>query len=131
MSENPLQPVDRATVLSFTRLPRRPEGPTVLDMLDGVSLLMDRLFQIPGTRMRFGLNSILMMIPVLGDSIPLCNAAKDNAVTSAILSLTTSQPNGAFVEATLNANVGATNTNIVDTSANPAVSRHTAEKGVA
>jgi hypothetical protein len=58
--------------------------------------------------------------PVTGDSIPLCNTAKDNAVTTAILSLTTSQPNGAFVEATLNANVGATNTNIIDTSANPA-----------
>ncbi len=70
MSENPIQPVERATVLSFTRLPRRPQGPTVLEMLDGLSLLMDRLFQIPGTRMRFGLNSILMLIPILGDIIP-------------------------------------------------------------
>jgi len=60
--------------------------------------------------------------PVTGDSIPLCNAAKDNAVTSAILTLTNAMPNGAFVETTLNAipTTGTTNTSIVDTSANPA-----------
>jgi hypothetical protein len=41
--------------------------------------------------------------PVTGDSIPLCDAEADNGVTSAILTLTTAVPNGAFVEATLNA----------------------------
>jgi hypothetical protein len=69
MPENPIQPVDRATVISITRLPR-PGGPTVLDMLDWVSLLMDRLFQVPGTQVRFGLNSIFLLIPILGDIIP-------------------------------------------------------------
>lgn len=57
---------------------------------------------------------------VTGDSIPVCNAAKDNAVTSAILALTTPMPNGAFVETTLNGTTATTNTNIVDTSGNPA-----------
>jgi hypothetical protein len=41
--------------------------------------------------------------PVTGDSIPLCDAEADNGVTSAILTLTAAVPNGAFVEATLNA----------------------------
>src|SRR5213593_3387607 len=40
---------------------------------------------------------------VTGDSIPLCNAERDNGVTTAILTLTTAMPNGAFVETTLNA----------------------------
>jgi hypothetical protein len=31
---------------------------------------MDRLFEVPGTRMRFGLNTILLVVPVLGDIIP-------------------------------------------------------------
>jgi uncharacterized protein DUF4112 len=68
--DEPLQPADRAKVLWIRRLPHRPEGKTVLDLLDGLSLLMDRLFQVPGTRLRFGLNSLLLMLPVLGDVIP-------------------------------------------------------------
>ena len=70
MPENTVQPVDRATVLSVTRLPRRSEAPTVLDLLDWVSLLMDRLFQVPGTRVRFGLNTIFLLLPIIGDLIP-------------------------------------------------------------
>src|SRR5258706_1859526 len=59
---------------------------------------------------------------VTGDSIPICNAARDNAVTTAILTLTTPMPNGAFVETTLNAqpSTGTTNPNIVDVAGNPA-----------
>jgi hypothetical protein len=70
MPEQSLQPVDRATVLSVKRLPRAPEGPTLLDLLDRVSLVMDRAFEVPGTRLRFGLNTILMAVPLLGDLIP-------------------------------------------------------------
>jgi hypothetical protein len=58
-----------------------------------------------------------------GDSIPICTAAKDNAVTTAIVTVATALPNGSFVETTLNAIPavgGTTNTSIVDTSANPA-----------
>jgi hypothetical protein len=39
--------------------------------------------------------------PVTGDSIPACNAARDNGVTTATLQLTTALPNGSFVETTL------------------------------
>src|SRR5947199_4961580 len=71
MSEKSLQPIDYAKVISVTRLPGRPDGsPTVLDMLDGLSRLMDRAFQLPGTNIRFGLNSILLLLPILGDLIP-------------------------------------------------------------
>lgn len=38
--------------------------------LDWISFIMDRWFQVPGTRLRFGLNSILLLLPVLGDIIP-------------------------------------------------------------
>lgn len=69
MSENPLQPIERPTVISVKPVPRRPEG-TVLDLLDWLSLVMDRLFEVPGTRLRFGLNSVLLLLPVLGDIIP-------------------------------------------------------------
>jgi hypothetical protein len=41
-----------------------------LALLDGLSLVMDRLFEIPGTRLRFGLNSLLLLLPILGDIIP-------------------------------------------------------------
>jgi len=58
--------------------------------------------------------------PVLDDSIPLCTAARDNGVTSAVLQLTNAIPNGAFVEATLNATAGTTNTNITDSAGNAA-----------
>ena len=59
---------------------------------------------------------------VTGDSIPVCNAAKDNATTTAILSLATAMPNGAFVETTLNAIAPSTtrNTNIIDQANNSA-----------
>lgn len=55
---------------------------------------------------------------VLSDGIPDCNAARDNGVTTAVLQLTSAMPNGAFVEATLNANVGTTNINIEDAAGN-------------
>jgi hypothetical protein len=40
--------------------------------------------------------------PVTGDSIPTCNTARDNLVTTATLQLTNPLPNGSFVETTLN-----------------------------
>src|SRR6266550_353965 len=59
---------------------------------------------------------------VTGDSIPICNAARDNAVTTAILTLNTPMPNGAFVETTLNAQPvgGTSNPDITDVAGNPA-----------
>lgn len=41
-----------------------------LAMLDVISFVMERLVVIPGTKQRAGLNSVLMLVPVLGDVIP-------------------------------------------------------------
>jgi hypothetical protein len=70
MPEKDLQPVERANVLWMRHLPPRQAERQVIDLLDWLSLVMDRLFEIPGTRIKFGLNSILLLIPVLGDVIP-------------------------------------------------------------
>jgi hypothetical protein len=57
-----------------------------------------------------------------GDTIPICTATKDNAVTSAQIVMPTNVTPGAFVEVTLNETVlgAGTNTSIVDTSGNVA-----------
>jgi hypothetical protein len=45
-------------------------GQPPLVLLDKLSFVMDRLFLVPGTRLRIGLNSILLLVPVVGDIIP-------------------------------------------------------------
>jgi hypothetical protein len=62
----------------------------------------------------------------VGDTIPICTAAFDNAVTTATVVLgagVNTPPPGSLVETTLNETVlgAGTNTSIVDTSSNPAV----------
>jgi len=42
----------------------------LLARLDKLSFVMDRLYQVPGTRLRLGLNTILLLVPVLGDILP-------------------------------------------------------------
>jgi hypothetical protein len=46
---------------------RRPA--TALDLLDFLSLMMDRCFEAPGGKRRFGLSSLLPFVPVLGDVV--------------------------------------------------------------
>ena len=48
--------------------PRQINSP--VELLDLVSFLMDRCFIVPGTDVRFGLNAIFLLLPVLGDVIP-------------------------------------------------------------
>jgi hypothetical protein len=43
---------------------------TPAEFLDLVSYLMDRCFVLPGTNVRFGLNAVFLVLPVLGDIIP-------------------------------------------------------------
>ena len=57
---------------------------------------------------------------VATDSIPDCNTAMDNGVTTATLQLSAPMPNGAFVETTLNASSGTIQAEIVDAAANAA-----------
>jgi hypothetical protein len=47
-----------------------PAPPSVVSMLDFVSYLMDRLVPVPGTKLRVGLNTPLMAVPILGDVVP-------------------------------------------------------------
>lgn len=43
------------------------KGP--LALLELLSFLMDRAFEVPGTKVRFGLNSMLLLVPLAGDLI--------------------------------------------------------------
>jgi hypothetical protein len=63
-----LIPVDppEMTPVVVKRLPRRVE---VIDLLEGVSHLMDRHFEVPGSRVRFGVSTLLLLLPGLGDLI--------------------------------------------------------------
>lgn len=61
LQEQPL----RGEVLERTVAPK-----PLVALLDLVSLIMDRLVQVPGTRVRFGLNSFFLLLPILGDVIP-------------------------------------------------------------
>ena len=52
----------------------------VLALLDLLSFVMDRLFEVPGTKVRFGLNTVLLALPILGDAF-------SSAVSMAILAV--------------------------------------------
>jgi hypothetical protein len=47
-----------------------PRAASPIEVLDLVSYVMDRCFEIPGTDIRVGLNAILLFLPLLGDIIP-------------------------------------------------------------
>jgi hypothetical protein len=48
---------------------RGAQGADLIRLLDRVSFLMDRLVPIPGTRLRAGLNTLLLLLPVAGDTL--------------------------------------------------------------
>jgi hypothetical protein len=52
----------------------------VLTLLDLTSFVMDRLVEVPGTKIRVGLNTLLLIVPVLGDAV-------SSAVSAAILAV--------------------------------------------
>lgn len=60
------QPESIPVVVTRREVSQRPE---LIDVLDGLSHLMDRCFEVPGTRVRFGINSLLLLLPGLGDLI--------------------------------------------------------------
>lgn len=62
----PSKPPEVTPVVVLGRTPPRPEA---IDLLDGISYLMDRCFEVPGSNARFGLNSLLLLLPGLGDVI--------------------------------------------------------------
>jgi hypothetical protein len=52
----------------------------MLAVLDLVSFVMDRLFEVPGTKVRVGLNTLLLLLPIFGDAL-------SSAVSIAILTI--------------------------------------------
>jgi hypothetical protein len=62
----PSTPQKLTPVVIVSREPRRFE---TIDLLDGLSRLMDRCFTIPGSDFRFGINSLLLLMPGIGDAI--------------------------------------------------------------
>ena len=52
----------------------------ILALLDMTSFVMDRLFEIPGTKVRVGLNTLLLLLPIAGDAL-------SSAVSVAILAI--------------------------------------------
>jgi hypothetical protein len=65
----PDQPITRRPLQGEILLPPRQINSPV-ELLDLVSFLMDRCFVVPGTDVRFGLNAVFLLLPVLGDVIP-------------------------------------------------------------
>src|SRR5438552_3686260 len=63
-----VQPSNSQTPVTVTRI-LRPGEQDVLPLLESLSYLMDRCFEVPGTKTRFGLNSLLLLVPVLGDLV--------------------------------------------------------------
>ena len=58
----------------------QPQQQSVLALLDLLSFVMDRLFEAPGTKVRFGLNTVLLLLPIAGDAL-------SSAVSMAILAV--------------------------------------------
>jgi hypothetical protein len=48
---------------------RSPSNPVALDALRRWAVLLDSAFRVPGTRIRFGLDAIIGLIPGIGDAI--------------------------------------------------------------
>ena len=78
-----LLPGPKQTPLRGTIVDAPPGGgdrPPVLALLDFVSFVMDRAVEVPGTKFRVGLNTLLLLLPVVGDVF-------SSAVGLAILSI--------------------------------------------
>src|ERR1700721_1276951 len=88
MSEHPLLPFQSALqseplkgeVLFGPPSALQPQQQPMLALLDLTSFVMDRLFEVPGTKVRFGLNTILLLLPIAGDAL-------SSAVSMAILTV--------------------------------------------
>jgi len=70
----------RGRVLFGPMPPAQQNQQPMLAMLDTLSFVMDRMFEIPGTKMRVGLNTLLLLLPVFGDGI-------SSLVSAAILAI--------------------------------------------
>jgi uncharacterized protein DUF4112 len=65
-SSTPAEPL-KGQVLFGPPPGEQPQQP-MLALLDLVSFVMDRLVEVPGTKVRVGLNTLLLLLPVVGDA---------------------------------------------------------------
>ena len=59
-------PTTNATRVEAVRV--GPEDEPDTELIDTIARLMDNALRVPGTNIRFGLDSILGLVPVIGDS---------------------------------------------------------------
>jgi hypothetical protein len=87
MPEYPIVPAPEPTKgeplkgeILFGPSPGSPSPQPMLVLLDLVSFIMDRLVEVPGTKVRVGLNTLLLLLPVVGDAF-------SSAISAAILTI--------------------------------------------
>jgi hypothetical protein len=64
------QPTETRPPLHGEIIDGPPRPASTIEVLDLVSYVMDRCFEIPGTDIRVGLNAVFLFLPILGDIIP-------------------------------------------------------------
>ena len=67
----PMEKRDKAAGKTISN-PRNPDG---MEQLEYLTRLLDDHFRIPGTQIRFGLDSLAGLIPGIGDAAPLAVSA--------------------------------------------------------
>jgi hypothetical protein len=87
MSNYPIAPIPEPTKgeplqgeVLFGPAPAHSAQQPMLALLDLVSFVMDRLVEVPGTKVRVGLNTLLLLLPIVGDAF-------SSAVSAAILTI--------------------------------------------
>ena len=87
MSDYPIVPKPEPTKgeplqgeILFGGAPNQSAAQPLLALLDLVSFVMDRLVEVPGTKVRVGLNTLLLLLPIVGDAF-------SSAISAAILTV--------------------------------------------
>ena len=87
MPDYPITPLPEPTKgeplqgeIPFGPLPAQTAQQPMLALLDLVSFVMDRLIEVPGTKVRVGLNTLLLLLPIVGDAF-------SSAISAAILTI--------------------------------------------
>ena len=66
-SDGPKAPLQGEVLFGPQPPALQPQQPALV-LLDLLSFVMDRLFEVPGTKVRFGLNTLLLLLPIAGDA---------------------------------------------------------------
>ncbi len=87
MPDYPIVPIPEPTrseplqgEVLFGPSPTQQSAQPMLALLDLVSFIMDRMIEVPGTKVRIGLNTFLLVLPIVGDAF-------SSAISAAILTI--------------------------------------------